>query len=163
MKPVVCAPRKLPTVPAARASTLCQASPDVRVGSCAGDGQEPHPPPRLPPDPRCHPPDINECLRFGTCSQLCNNTKGGHLCSCARNFMKTHNTCKAEGDRVGEGQGGWVGPVHMEIENGAGLEWNMPEHTSVLRHGPPESRFTRHHPKQSVGKLEATDWASEAL
>ncbi|XP_039721688.1 prolow-density lipoprotein receptor-related protein 1 isoform X2 [Pteropus medius] len=49
----------------------------------------------VPGQPGCQ--DINECLRFGTCSQLCNNTKGGHLCSCARNFMKTHNTCKAEG------------------------------------------------------------------
>uniref|UniRef100_A0A8C0GL26 Uncharacterized protein n=1 Tax=Chelonoidis abingdonii TaxID=106734 RepID=A0A8C0GL26_CHEAB len=45
-------------------------------------------------DPR---PDINECSTFGTCSQLCNNTKGSHVCSCARNFMKTHHTCKAEG------------------------------------------------------------------
>ncbi|KAF4796728.1 hypothetical protein TURU_081715 [Turdus rufiventris] len=41
--------------------------------------------------------DINECLRFGTCSQLCNNTKGSHICSCAKNFMKTDNMCKAEG------------------------------------------------------------------
>ncbi|XP_037739600.1 prolow-density lipoprotein receptor-related protein 1 isoform X1 [Chelonia mydas] len=41
--------------------------------------------------------DINECSTFGTCSQLCNNTKGSHVCSCARNFMKTHHTCKAEG------------------------------------------------------------------
>ncbi|NWT76207.1 LRP1 protein, partial [Prunella himalayana] len=41
--------------------------------------------------------DINECLRFGTCSQLCNNTKGSHVCSCAKNFMKTDNMCKAEG------------------------------------------------------------------
>ncbi|NWU72680.1 LRP1 protein, partial [Pterocles burchelli] len=41
--------------------------------------------------------DVNECLRFGTCSQLCNNTKGSHVCSCAKNFMKTDNMCKAEG------------------------------------------------------------------
>ncbi|TRZ13962.1 hypothetical protein HGM15179_013151 [Zosterops borbonicus] len=41
--------------------------------------------------------DINECLRFGTCSQLCNNTKGSHVCSCSKNFMKTDNMCKAEG------------------------------------------------------------------
>uniref|UniRef100_A0A663N6G7 Prolow-density lipoprotein receptor-related protein 1 n=1 Tax=Athene cunicularia TaxID=194338 RepID=A0A663N6G7_ATHCN len=41
--------------------------------------------------------DVNECLRFGTCSQLCNNTKGSHICSCAKNFMKTDNMCKAEG------------------------------------------------------------------
>ncbi|NWV51617.1 LRP1 protein, partial [Daphoenositta chrysoptera] len=41
--------------------------------------------------------DINECLRFGTCSQLCNNTKGSHVCSCAKNFMKKDNMCKAEG------------------------------------------------------------------
>lgn len=57
-----------------------------------------------PHDPFMSPPDINECLRFGTCSQLCNNTKGSHLCSCARNFMKTHNTCKAEGTRAGRGR-----------------------------------------------------------
>nr|XP_042700082.1 LOW QUALITY PROTEIN: prolow-density lipoprotein receptor-related protein 1 [Chrysemys picta bellii] len=41
--------------------------------------------------------DINECSTFGTCSQICNNTKGSYVCSCARNFMKTHHTCKAEG------------------------------------------------------------------
>ncbi|MGH0138785.1 UNVERIFIED_CONTAM: hypothetical protein FKN15_000914 [Acipenser sinensis] len=41
--------------------------------------------------------DIDECKVFGTCSQLCNNTKGSHVCSCAKNYMKMHNTCKAEG------------------------------------------------------------------
>uniref|UniRef100_A0A8D0H854 LDL receptor related protein 1 n=1 Tax=Sphenodon punctatus TaxID=8508 RepID=A0A8D0H854_SPHPU len=41
--------------------------------------------------------DINECLKFGTCSQVCNNTMGSHICTCTKNFMKTHNTCKAEG------------------------------------------------------------------
>lgn len=57
--------------------------------------------------PNSHPcyPDVNECLRFGTCSQLCNNTKGSHICSCAKNFMKTDNMCKAEGQ---EGTGGAV-------------------------------------------------------
>lgn len=51
----------------------------------------------LPPTPVSLCPDVNECLRFGTCSQLCNNTKGSHVCSCAKNFMKTDNMCKAEG------------------------------------------------------------------
>ncbi|XP_066473947.1 prolow-density lipoprotein receptor-related protein 1 [Tiliqua scincoides] len=41
--------------------------------------------------------DINECLSFGKCSQLCNNTKGSYMCTCAKNFMKTHQMCKAEG------------------------------------------------------------------
>ncbi|XP_043939564.1 prolow-density lipoprotein receptor-related protein 1 [Protopterus annectens] len=41
--------------------------------------------------------DINECMKFGVCSQLCNNTKGSHVCSCAKNFVKVHHTCKAEG------------------------------------------------------------------
>ncbi|XP_008940219.1 PREDICTED: low-density lipoprotein receptor-related protein 1-like, partial [Merops nubicus] len=50
---------------------------------------------KLPDKNSCQ--DINECLRFGTCSQLCNNTKGSHVCSCAKNFMKTDNMCKAEG------------------------------------------------------------------
>ncbi|XP_058867450.1 low-density lipoprotein receptor-related protein 1 isoform X2 [Acipenser ruthenus] len=44
-----------------------------------------------------HCADIDECKVFGTCSQLCNNTKGSHVCSCAKNYMKMHNTCKAEG------------------------------------------------------------------
>lgn len=42
-------------------------------------------------------PDVNECLNFGTCSQLCNNTQGSYMCTCAKNFMKTHHMCKAEG------------------------------------------------------------------
>uniref|UniRef100_A0A670IUS4 LDL receptor related protein 1 n=1 Tax=Podarcis muralis TaxID=64176 RepID=A0A670IUS4_PODMU len=41
--------------------------------------------------------DVNECLNFGTCSQLCNNTQGSYMCTCAKNFMKTHHMCKAEG------------------------------------------------------------------
>lgn len=61
-----------------------------------------------PPDPTSRCPDINECLRFGTCSQLCNNTKGSHVCSCAKNFMKTDNMCKAEGQ---EGAGTHTGSV----------------------------------------------------
>ncbi|XP_015265029.1 PREDICTED: prolow-density lipoprotein receptor-related protein 1 [Gekko japonicus] len=40
--------------------------------------------------------DINECLNFGVCSQLCNNTKGSYMCTCAKNFMRTHHMCKAE-------------------------------------------------------------------
>eukprot|EP00079_Xenopus_tropicalis_P012610 XP_002939758.2 PREDICTED: prolow-density lipoprotein receptor-related protein 1 [Xenopus tropicalis] len=42
--------------------------------------------------------DINECLTFGTCSQICNNTKGSHMCTCAKNFIKsTNHSCKADG------------------------------------------------------------------
>ncbi|KAM4794631.1 prolow-density lipoprotein receptor-related protein 1 [Rhinophrynus dorsalis] len=41
--------------------------------------------------------DINECLTFGTCSQICNNTKGSYMCSCSKNFIKSHHSCKAEG------------------------------------------------------------------
>uniref|UniRef100_A0A8D2LBK3 Prolow-density lipoprotein receptor-related protein 1 n=1 Tax=Varanus komodoensis TaxID=61221 RepID=A0A8D2LBK3_VARKO len=37
--------------------------------------------------------DINECLNFGVCSQLCNNTKGSYMCTCAKNFMKTSVGC----------------------------------------------------------------------
>ncbi|KAK2101971.1 hypothetical protein P7K49_019638 [Saguinus oedipus] len=82
----------------------------------------------VPGQPGCQ--DINECLRFGTCSQLCNNTKGGHLCSCARNFMKTHNTCKAEGAAAAGGQKGFrgvggAGGQVAGIANGADLEWNV--------------------------------------
>ncbi|ETE71786.1 Low-density lipoprotein receptor-related protein 1, partial [Ophiophagus hannah] len=42
--------------------------------------------------------DINECLNFRVCSHLCNNTKGSYMCTCAKNFQKTHHMCKAEGD-----------------------------------------------------------------
>lgn len=59
-------------------------------------------------DPISCCPDINECLRFGTCSQLCNNTKGSHVCSCSKNFMKTDNMCKAEGQ---EGTGTHMGSI----------------------------------------------------
>lgn len=41
--------------------------------------------------------DINECLNFRVCSHLCNNTKGSYMCTCAKNFQKTHHMCKAEG------------------------------------------------------------------
>lgn len=68
-------------------------------------------PSRSSPDPVSLCPDINECLRFGTCSQLCNNTKGSHICSCAKNFMKTDNMCKAEGQ---EGAGTHTGSVHAQ-------------------------------------------------
>ncbi|XP_075055508.1 prolow-density lipoprotein receptor-related protein 1 [Mixophyes fleayi] len=40
--------------------------------------------------------DVNECLAFGTCSQICNNTKGSYMCTCAKNFQKLNHTCKAE-------------------------------------------------------------------
>nr|XP_032823068.1 low-density lipoprotein receptor-related protein 1-like isoform X2 [Petromyzon marinus] len=40
--------------------------------------------------------DVDECLHSGTCSQVCNNTKGSHVCSCAENFVKVHHhSCKA--------------------------------------------------------------------
>lgn len=66
-------------------------------------------------DPISCCPDINECLRFGTCSQLCNNTKGSHVCSCSKNFMKTDNMCKAEGqEETGTHMGSMCpGPRHI--------------------------------------------------
>ncbi|XP_076861463.1 low-density lipoprotein receptor-related protein 1-like isoform X3 [Brachyhypopomus gauderio] len=44
--------------------------------------------------------DVNECRRFGTCSHICNNTKGSHKCSCHQHFTRVNHTCKADaGDR----------------------------------------------------------------
>ncbi|XP_028824867.1 low-density lipoprotein receptor-related protein 1-like isoform X2 [Denticeps clupeoides] len=42
--------------------------------------------------------DTNECLQFGVCSHVCNNTKGSYKCSCHQHFTKIHDTCKADGN-----------------------------------------------------------------
>ncbi|KAI5629621.1 low-density lipoprotein receptor-related protein 1, partial [Silurus asotus] len=39
---------------------------------------------------------VNECKQFGVCSQLCNNTKGSHKCSCFRHFTRVNSSCKAD-------------------------------------------------------------------
>uniref|UniRef100_A0A671UNK4 Low density lipoprotein receptor-related protein 2b n=1 Tax=Sparus aurata TaxID=8175 RepID=A0A671UNK4_SPAAU len=43
--------------------------------------------------------DINECDVFGTCPQLCKNTKGSYDCECAPGYRKVGdgNMCEAEG------------------------------------------------------------------
>lgn len=41
-------------------------------------------------------PDVNECLEFGVCSHICNNTKGSYKCSCHKHFTKMNDTCKAD-------------------------------------------------------------------
>ena len=40
--------------------------------------------------------DIDECALAGTCSQLCNNTKGSYRCSCVEGYTLDSNkfTCK---------------------------------------------------------------------
>uniref|UniRef100_A0A8D3BMI9 Low density lipoprotein receptor-related protein 1Ab n=1 Tax=Scophthalmus maximus TaxID=52904 RepID=A0A8D3BMI9_SCOMX len=43
--------------------------------------------------------DKNECLQFGVCSHMCNNTKGSYKCSCHKYFTRIHDTCKADSDR----------------------------------------------------------------
>uniref|UniRef100_A0A3Q2NMI4 LDL receptor related protein 1 n=1 Tax=Fundulus heteroclitus TaxID=8078 RepID=A0A3Q2NMI4_FUNHE len=40
--------------------------------------------------------DKNECLQFGVCSQICNNTKGSYKCSCHKYFTRINDTCKAD-------------------------------------------------------------------
>ncbi|XP_037535815.1 low-density lipoprotein receptor-related protein 1 [Nematolebias whitei] len=40
--------------------------------------------------------DKNECKEFGTCSHICNNTKGSYKCSCHKYFSRINNTCKAD-------------------------------------------------------------------
>uniref|UniRef100_A0A3Q2CY79 Low density lipoprotein receptor-related protein 1Ab n=1 Tax=Cyprinodon variegatus TaxID=28743 RepID=A0A3Q2CY79_CYPVA len=40
--------------------------------------------------------DKNECLQFGVCSQICNNTKGSYKCSCYKYFTRINDTCKAD-------------------------------------------------------------------
>uniref|UniRef100_A0A8D0ALX9 LDL receptor related protein 1 n=1 Tax=Sander lucioperca TaxID=283035 RepID=A0A8D0ALX9_SANLU len=40
--------------------------------------------------------DKNECLQFGVCSHICNNTKGSYKCSCHKYFTRINDTCKAD-------------------------------------------------------------------
>ncbi|XP_030279710.1 low-density lipoprotein receptor-related protein 1-like isoform X1 [Sparus aurata] len=40
--------------------------------------------------------DQNECLQFGVCSHICNNTKGSYKCSCHKYFTRINETCKAD-------------------------------------------------------------------
>ncbi|XP_023125210.2 low-density lipoprotein receptor-related protein 1 isoform X1 [Amphiprion ocellaris] len=40
--------------------------------------------------------DKNECLQFGVCSHMCNNTKGSYKCSCHKYFTRINDTCKAD-------------------------------------------------------------------
>uniref|UniRef100_A0A803TQP0 LDL receptor related protein 1B n=1 Tax=Anolis carolinensis TaxID=28377 RepID=A0A803TQP0_ANOCA len=41
--------------------------------------------------------DINECLIFGICSQLCINVKGSYRCTCERNYKERNSSCIAKG------------------------------------------------------------------
>uniref|UniRef100_A0A671SCE3 Low density lipoprotein receptor-related protein 1Ba n=1 Tax=Sinocyclocheilus anshuiensis TaxID=1608454 RepID=A0A671SCE3_9TELE len=41
--------------------------------------------------------EVNECLRFGSCSQYCTNTKGSYKCTCDRNFKEIHGECITKG------------------------------------------------------------------
>uniref|UniRef100_A0A8C1SK69 Low density lipoprotein receptor-related protein 1Ba n=1 Tax=Cyprinus carpio TaxID=7962 RepID=A0A8C1SK69_CYPCA len=40
---------------------------------------------------------LNECLRFGSCSQYCTNTKGSYKCTCDRNFKEIDGECITKG------------------------------------------------------------------
>lgn len=42
--------------------------------------------------------DKNECLQFGICSHMCNNTKGSYKCSCHKYFTRINDTCKADSE-----------------------------------------------------------------
>lgn len=42
--------------------------------------------------------DKNECLQFGLCSHICNNTKGSYKCSCHKYFTRISDTCKADSE-----------------------------------------------------------------
>lgn len=42
--------------------------------------------------------DKNECLQFGVCSHICNNTKGSYKCSCHKYFTRINETCKADSE-----------------------------------------------------------------
>ena len=58
--------------------------------------------------------DTNECLRFGACSQICNNTKGSHKCSCYKHFIKSNDTCKVDGkDPQGTIQSSWLSSLGL--------------------------------------------------
>ncbi|XP_026091548.1 low-density lipoprotein receptor-related protein 1B [Carassius auratus] len=41
--------------------------------------------------------EVNECLRFGSCSQYCTNTKGSYKCTCDRNFKEINGECITKG------------------------------------------------------------------
>ena len=43
--------------------------------------------------------DVNECNEFGSCSQICENTKGSFKCHCIDGYMiePDKRTCKAVG------------------------------------------------------------------
>ncbi|KAM4699918.1 prolow-density lipoprotein receptor-related protein 1 isoform 2-T2 [Discoglossus pictus] len=69
--------------------TKCVQIPNAVFCACK-DGFQ-----RIPGTNACR--DTNECLKFGVCSQLCNNTKGSYMCTCAKNFVKSNHTCKANG------------------------------------------------------------------
>lgn len=45
--------------------------------------------------------DIDECEVFGTCPQVCKNTKGGYDCECSQGYRKVGNgnMCEAEGEQ----------------------------------------------------------------
>lgn len=47
------------------------------------------------------PADINECTQFGSCPQICHNTKGSYECSCAEGFTSLSDRygerCAADG------------------------------------------------------------------
>ncbi|XP_041357680.1 LOW QUALITY PROTEIN: very low-density lipoprotein receptor-like [Gigantopelta aegis] len=44
--------------------------------------------------------DVNECEIFGSCSQHCDNTKGGYKCSCMHGYtLKDDRYCKADGPK----------------------------------------------------------------
>uniref|UniRef100_A0A8C1SIU4 Low density lipoprotein receptor-related protein 1Ba n=1 Tax=Cyprinus carpio TaxID=7962 RepID=A0A8C1SIU4_CYPCA len=43
--------------------------------------------------------EVNECLRFGSCSQYCTNTKGSYKCTCDRNFKEIDGECITKGKR----------------------------------------------------------------
>uniref|UniRef100_A0A8C2AJR3 Low density lipoprotein receptor-related protein 1Ba n=1 Tax=Cyprinus carpio TaxID=7962 RepID=A0A8C2AJR3_CYPCA len=43
--------------------------------------------------------EVNECLRFGSCSQYCTNTKGSYKCTCDRNFKEINGECITKGKK----------------------------------------------------------------
>merc|ERR1712002_1018112 len=54
---------------------------------------------RVDPDSTYTCLDIDECEVYGTCPQVCKNTKGGYDCECAPGYRKVGNgnMCEAEG------------------------------------------------------------------
>lgn len=53
----------------------------------------------------CPSADVNECEIYGTCPQLCRNTKGSYECFCAEGFRSVGEQpgveCAAEGEACG--------------------------------------------------------------